>query len=63
MILHCTKRLAAKIPCEHFRNTTMAASPDERTPLGKWHGHVLLLDRRQCVPLCHDLKRYVLFLA
>ena len=31
--------------------------------MGEWHGHVLLLDRRQCVLLCHDLTRYVLFLA
>lgn len=54
--------MAAKLPHDHFRNTPSAVSQDERTPLGEWHGHVLLLDRRQCVLFCHDLTRYVLFL-
>ena len=26
------------------------------------HGHLLTLDRRQCVLFCHDATRYVLFL-
>lgn len=62
MLLHCTKRLAAKLQHDHFRNEASADSQDERTPLGDWHGHLLLLDRRQCVMFCHDLTRYVLFL-
>lgn len=62
MLLHCTKRLAAKLPPDHFRNPAPAGSPGERTPLVEWHGHLLLLDRRQCVMFCHDLTRYVLFL-
>jgi len=31
------------------------------TLLGEWHGHLLLLDRRQRVLLCHDLMPYMLF--
>ncbi len=31
-------------------------------PLMSWHGHLLTLDRRQCVLFCHDATRYVLFL-
>jgi hypothetical protein len=62
MLLHCTKRLAAKLPPDLFRNPPHAVSPDKRTPLGDWHGHLLLLDRRQCVIFCHDRTRYVLFL-
>lgn len=62
MLLHCTKRLAAKLPYAHSSNPSSAGSQDERTPLGEWHGHLLLLDRRQCVMFCHDLTRYVLFL-
>lgn len=56
MILHCSKKLAAKLP---------GVSPvplDETSPLGSWHGHLLSFDRRQCVMLCHDKTRYVLFL-
>lgn len=62
MLLHCTKRLAAKLPHDHFRNAAASSSQDERTTLGEWHGHLLLLDHRQCVMFCHDLTRYVLFL-
>ena len=30
--------------------------------MGSWHGHLIHFDRRQCVMLCHDATRYVLFL-
>ncbi|MCS6290748.1 MAG: hypothetical protein H8K10_17460 [Nitrospira sp.] len=30
--------------------------------MSSWHGHLLTLDRRQCVLFCHDLTRYVLFM-
>jgi hypothetical protein len=30
--------------------------------LSSWHGHLLILDRRQCILFCHDATRYVLFL-
>ena len=56
MILHCSQKLAAKLP---------GVSPvplDETSPLGSWHGHLFALDRRQCVMFCHDATRYVLFL-
>ena len=62
MLLHCTKRVAEKLPDDQFRRSPSAGSPDERPLLGEWHGHLLLLDRRQCVMFCHDLTRYVLFL-
>jgi hypothetical protein len=63
MLLHCTKRLAAKIPHEYFRNADSDGSQGDCTPLGEWHGHLLLLDQRQCVLFCHDLTRYVFFLS
>ena len=37
-------------------------SEEEDRRLGEWHGHLLLMDRRQCVMCCHDLTRYVLFI-
>lgn len=56
MILHCSKKLAAKL-------TDVSPTPlEETSPLGSWHGHLFTLDRRQCVMFCHDATRYVLFL-
>lgn len=62
MLLRCTKRLAAKLHLDRSRNPPPAVSHHEQDPLGEWHGHLLLLDRRQCVLFCHDLTRYVLCL-
>jgi hypothetical protein len=56
MIVHCSKKLAAKL-------AGVSAQPlEEASPLGSWHGHLFTLDRRQCVMFCHDATRYVLFL-
>ncbi len=56
MIIHCSKKLASKLP-------EMSAAPlTETSPLGSWHGHLFVMDRRQCVLFCHDLTRYALFL-
>jgi hypothetical protein len=57
-----TKRLAAKLPPELFSDAAPPAFDAEHAPIGEWHGHLLILDRRQCVMFCHDLTRYVLFL-
>ncbi|MDD2336411.1 MAG: hypothetical protein PHD01_07515 [Geobacteraceae bacterium] len=56
MIIHCTQKLAAKLP-----NVSMAPIA-ETSPLGSWHAHLLHYDRRQCVLFCHDESRYCLFL-
>lgn len=57
MITHCSKRLAAKLP-------EVSSTPlQETSPLGSWHAHLFILDRRQCVMFCHDETRYCLFLA
>jgi Domain of unknown function (DUF6933) len=56
MILHCSKKLAAKL-------LSVSAVPlEESSPLGCWHGHLFVLDHRQCVMFIHDETRYVLFL-
>lgn len=56
MILHCSKKLAAKLSC--VSPTTL----EETSPLGSWHGHLFTLDRRQCVMFVHDATRYALFM-
>lgn len=56
MIIHCSQKLAGKLPC-------VSTTPlEETSPIGSWHGHLFTLDRRQCVMFCHDASRYVLFL-
>lgn len=55
MILHCSQKLAAKLP-------GVSSEPlEETSPLGSWHGHLFTLDRRQCAMFCHDTTRFVLF--
>ena len=55
MIIHCTRKLAAKLP--DVSNKSLV----ETSPLGSWHAHLLYFDRRQCVLFCHDLTRAILF--
>ena len=62
MILHCTQKLAARIPSTTDSPDPEAGLDGQSGPLSSWHGHFLTLDRRQCVLFCHDATRYVLFL-
>ena len=56
MIIHCSRKLAAKLP-------SVSPTPlEEASPLGSWHGHLFVVDHRQCAMFCHDATRYVLFL-
>ena len=57
MILHCSQKLATKLPA-------VSSTPlEETSPLGSWHGHLFTLDRRQCVMFVHDATRYALFMS
>lgn len=62
MILHCTQKLAARIPTITDLPYPEAERDSQAGPLSIWHVHLLTLDRRQCVLFCHDATRYVLFL-
>ena len=55
MIIHCTKKLAAKL-----KNVSQEKRVDNN-PLGDWHANLYVIDRRQCVMFCHDQTRFVLF--
>lgn len=57
MIIHCTHKLAAKLP------GVSPAPLTETNPLGSWHANLYVIDRRNCVMFCHDQTRFVLFLA
>jgi hypothetical protein len=57
MIIHCTKKLAARLP---------SVSPEPRvedSPLGSWHANFYTIDRRNCLMFCHDKTRFTLFMA
>lgn len=62
MILHCTQKLASRIPSAVDLSESVSPQDDQPGPLHSWHGHLLTLDRRQCVLFCHDATRYVLFM-
>ena len=55
-VIHCTRRLAAKLP------GVSAAALEEAGGLGGWHANLVRFDRVQCVLFCHDETRYCLFL-
>lgn len=56
MIIHCTKKLSAKLP------SVSSEALVENSPLGSWHANLYTIDRRNCVLFCHDDIRYTLFL-
>ena len=57
MIFHCTKALAVKLP--EISKAPLA----DNNPIGSWHAHLHVIDRRQCVMFCHDTTRFILFQA
>jgi len=56
VIIHCTRKLAARLP------EVSAAPLPEASPLGSWHANLVPIQRRQCLLFCHDESRYCLFL-
>lgn len=62
MILHCTKKLYAKLP-ENLKATEQPA-----TAIGiqaqwlNWHANLITIQRRQCVIAVHDATRFTLFI-
>ncbi len=62
MILHCTKKLYAKLP------EKMKAAEQSATAIGiqaqwlNWHANLITIQRRQCVIAVHDATRFTLFI-
>ena len=57
MIIHCTQKLAAKLP------DVSKQGLNESNPLGSWHANLYVIDRRNCIMFCHDQTRFTLFMA
>ncbi len=56
MILHCTQKLAKKLP------DVSKGAHGETSPLGSWHANLYTIDRHNCVLFCHDATRYTVFI-
>jgi hypothetical protein len=55
VIIHCTKKLAARL-------SSVSRTPlTETSPLGSWHAHLYRIERQPCVAFCHDATRFLLF--
>ena len=63
MILHCTKKLFAKLP-EKLKATTQPT-----TAIGiqaqwlNWHANLITIQIMQCVIVVHDATRFTLFIS
>lgn len=49
MIIHCTKKLASKLPAGSAEALT------ENRLLGGWHANLYNIDRRNCLLFCHNV--------
>ena len=56
MIIHCTKKLAAKI------SDVQQQSQTETSPMGSWHANLYTYHRHNCVLCTHDETRFSVFL-
>ena len=62
MILHCTKKLYAKLP------EKVKATEQPTTAIGiqslwlNWHANLITIQRRQCVIAVHDATHFTLFI-
>ena len=62
MILHCTKKLYAKLP-EKVKSTQQPATAiDIQAQWLNWHANLSTIQRRQCVIAVHDATRFTLFI-
>ncbi|MCV6614863.1 MAG: hypothetical protein OIF35_07790 [Cellvibrionaceae bacterium] len=59
ILIHATKKLAAKLPPK-LRHPSIDIPSSN--PLSGWHGNLLNLQRRNCVLLVHDETRFALFM-
>ena len=54
MIIHCSAKLAQKLPEKPPKQAAMPAIGK----LQNWHAHFLTIQRRQCVLFCEDETLY-----
>ena len=62
MILHCTKKLYAKLPEKMKATEQPATAIGIQTKWLNWHANLITIQRRQCVIAVHDATRFTLFI-
>ena len=64
MIVHCTRKLAAKLKSAGYSVSKEALVSDGATDsIGSWHANITTIQRRQCVVFCHDKTRFALMMV
>ena len=62
MILHCTKKLYAKLPEKVKAIQHPATAIGIQAQWLNWHANLITIQRRQCVIAVHDATRFTLFI-
>ena len=62
MILHCTKKLYAKLPEKVKTAEQPATAIGVQAQWLNWHANIIIIQRRQCVIAVHDATRFTLFI-
>lgn len=60
MIIHCTRKLYARIPAALRCGGNGGLIGDG--VLGDWHAELYIIDRRHCLLFCHDSTRFVVLM-
>ncbi len=60
MIIHCTKKLASKLP-ENPNEQNQQVAIGLLSEWQHWHANVITVQRKQCVIAVHDATRYAVF--
>ncbi|APE06890.1 hypothetical protein BM528_14795 [Alteromonas sp. RW2A1] len=62
MILHCTKKLYAKLPEKVKATKQPATAIGIQAQWLNWHANLITIQRRQCIIAVHDATRFTLFI-
>ncbi|KGJ88391.1 DUF6933 domain-containing protein [Colwellia psychrerythraea] len=60
MIIHCTKKLASKLP-ENTNKQNQQIAIGLLNEWQHWHANIITVQRKQCVIAVHDATRYAVF--
>ena len=65
MIIHCSKKLAAKLSKEKLSKEQLNIQTEaetEASSLSNWNAQLFEIDKRECVLFTHDTTRYSIFI-
>lgn len=62
MILHCTKKVFAKLPTQAKQSQQILSAIGMQAQWLNWHANIITIQRRQCLIAVHDVTRFSLFI-